>query len=132
MYISSILCSLLLLFPIISNEKTQKFENLCASDFYILLNELNNEILIDARDYKAYEDICLENSVHLENKDQLINYLDTLDKETPILIYCDVGTRSKQACKFVCELHFVNVYNLKGGLYKWQKSDYPVVKTMNK
>lgn len=118
---------MLLLTPNLFGQRTKGFKNVTASDFYVLLNELNNEILVDARDIKAYKNIKIDESVNLERKADLISYADTLDRETPILVYCDVGSRSKQACGIFVEQGFVNVYNLKGGLFKWQANDFPVV-----
>lgn len=102
------------------------FEQFNPEQFYIAINEYNNSILVDCRDIKAYRKIAIEGSINLENKKQLKSYCDTLDRETPILVYCDVGTRSKQACKYIAELGFISIYNLKGGLHKWQDEGYPV------
>lgn len=109
-----------------SQEKVD-FKSIRPTKFYVLLNDRPNAILIDACDLKAFKSIIIEGSINLENREQLKSFSDTLDRETPILVYCDVGSRGKQACKILIEMGFVEVYNLKGGIYKWQANNYPVI-----
>jgi len=48
-----------------------------------------------------------------------------LDKDRGIISYCRSGHRSMAASIHLCGLGFENVYNLNGGIHKW---DYEVVK----
>lgn len=104
----------------------KEYKHLNPEAFYVAINEDNNSILIDCREIKAYWKIAIEGSINLENKKQVQSFCDTLDQETPILVYCDVGSRSKKVCKHISKLGFVSVYNLKGGLHNWKSDGYPV------
>ena len=45
------------------------------------------------------------------------------------LVYCGSGTRSAKACDTMIKKHYVEVYNMLGGLTSWKTAGYPVVIT---
>lgn len=45
--------------------------------------------------------------------------VEKLDKTKTYLIYCRSGNRSGQACKYMAQKGFKNLYNLKGGYLAW-------------
>ena len=51
-----------------------------------------------------------------------------LDKSKPVLVYCKVGGRSAQAADVLVQKGFTQVYNLKGGMMKWEGDGHPVQK----
>ncbi len=52
----------------------------------------------------------------------------SLDKTKPVLVYCKVGGRSAQAAEVLVQKGFTKVYNLKGGMMKWEGDSHPVQK----
>lgn len=50
------------------------------------------------------------------------------DKERPILVYCRSGNRSGRAQRFLMEMGYRNVVNLKGGTLSWSAENKPLVK----
>jgi rhodanese-related sulfurtransferase len=48
--------------------------------------------------------------------------LGELQRDRPVLVYCQVGARSTQAAQFLANEGFVQVVNLKGGLNAWLAS----------
>ncbi len=52
--------------------------------------------------------------------------LDSLDKSRVYLIYCRSGNRSGQTLDMVQELEFDTVYNMLGGITRWNQDGYPV------
>ncbi len=52
----------------------------------------------------------------------------TFDKALPIVVYCKVGGRSSQAAEKLKEKGFTNIYNLQGGMMKWEGEGHPVQK----
>lgn len=48
-----------------------------------------------------------------------------LDKEKPVIFYCQSGGRSAQACTFLAARGFENVYNLTGGFVGWVRAGLP-------
>ncbi|MHB1566231.1 MAG: rhodanese-like domain-containing protein [Acidiferrobacter sp.] len=49
-----------------------------------------------------------------------------LDKERPLVFYCQSGGRSQQACAFLHQQGYEKIYNLRGGIMAWQRSGLPV------
>ncbi len=52
--------------------------------------------------------------------------LSMLDKGHPLVFYCQSGGRSQQACMFVQQQGYENIYNLRGGILAWQRCGLPV------
>lgn len=96
------------------------------TDFYVLINENKNEIIIDTRGESAFENKRILGAINIPKMEMLKAFCDTVDRDTPLLVYCDVGTKSRYVCKYLADREFVNVYNLKGGILKWKKAEYPV------
>ncbi|HHI94923.1 MAG TPA: rhodanese-like domain-containing protein [Gammaproteobacteria bacterium] len=45
-----------------------------------------------------------------------------------LVIICRSGARSAQACLFLQQQGFDNVYNLRGGMIAWAHNDLPIVR----
>ena len=64
---------------------------------------------------------------HIENA-QNINWLNadfatnatTLDKTKPVFVYCKAGSRSNKAAAKLAEMGFTTIYDLQGGILKWE------------
>ena len=48
-----------------------------------------------------------------------------LDKAEKLIMICRSGARSAQACMFLQQQGFSNVYNLRGGMMGWMQSGFP-------
>ncbi len=48
-----------------------------------------------------------------------------LSKEEKLVVVCRSGARSAQACMFLQQQGFSNVYNLRGGMMGWVQSGFP-------
>lgn len=48
-----------------------------------------------------------------------------LSREQKLVIVCRSGARSAQACMFLQQQGFSNVYNLRGGIMGWVQSGFP-------
>jgi monothiol glutaredoxin len=51
--------------------------------------------------------------------DETVEYIQGLDKSTPIAFYCHHGMRSRGVAQSVLQEGFKKVYNLKGGIDAW-------------
>lgn len=49
-----------------------------------------------------------------------------LTREVPLVLYCQTGARSAQACAFLSARGWDNVYNLRGGIMAWLRSGQDV------
>lgn len=49
-----------------------------------------------------------------------------LDAGTPCVVFCQSGGRSAQACAFLAQRGFGELYNLEGGLAAWIRAGLPL------
>lgn len=47
--------------------------------------------------------------------------------DVPVVVYCQTGARSGQACAFLQQQGINNVHNLVGGIVGWARSGKPIV-----
>jgi rhodanese-related sulfurtransferase len=52
--------------------------------------------------------------------------LSEFEPHEEVVIVCRSGARSAQACMFMQQQGFKNVYNLRGGMFAWAGSGQPV------
>ena len=52
--------------------------------------------------------------------------LNELDRNETLVLVCRSGARSAQACMFLYQQGFENVYNLRGGMIGWVQSGLAV------
>ena len=52
--------------------------------------------------------------------------MNELDKDEKLVLVCRSGARSAQACAFLQQQGFNEVYNLRGGMMGWAGSGLPV------
>jgi rhodanese-related sulfurtransferase len=48
-----------------------------------------------------------------------------LPRDEKLVLVCRSGARSAQACMFLQQNGFSNVYNLRGGMMAWMQSGFP-------
>jgi len=49
-----------------------------------------------------------------------------IPQDRPVVIYCNSGARSAQACAFMNAKGFENMHNLAGGIMAWARSGKPL------
>ena len=60
--------------------------------------------------------------------DTLPEHLDSLPKDEPIVFVCRSGARSGQATAFALQNGFSQVFNMQGGMLKWNELGLPTEK----
>ncbi len=110
----------------IANAQKAKINNASALEFFKLINSNTSAIIIDVRASNEQIVFYIKASVSLVDKASIISFIDTVDTETSILVYCDEGKRSLSACELLISNDFSNVANLKHGFIDYIKKDYPV------
>ncbi|MFB1027029.1 MAG: rhodanese-like domain-containing protein [Flavobacteriaceae bacterium] len=76
--------------------------------------------LVDVRTADEYNKGHIKNALNIDFLDSNFE-LNTqkLDKNKPVIVYCQRGGRSSKSATKLLENAFVKVYNLKGGFSKW-------------
>ena len=116
-------------FSAYAQEKGTKYKNLDASEFYIKMESNPASVVLDVRLFSDYKKDRIPGALIAEKKSKLIPLTDTINRKTPILVYCDDGERSQTVCEILVEEHgFHKVYNLKKGLLEWKRQGLPMDK----
>ncbi|WP_396190873.1 rhodanese-like domain-containing protein [Flavobacterium sp.] len=120
---SKILSILFITFLLIScqGQTSKTVETIDGKTYADKLSTTENPQLLDVRTPEEYAVEHLENASNVNwNSDDFVAKAEKLDKTKPVFVYCKVGGRSNQAAIKLLELGFKEVYNLDGGIMKWQ------------
>lgn len=94
-------------------------EDVDAARFQELIGQ-GNGLLIDVRTPGEFSAGHIEGAINLDfNGGEFEASLDTLNKQTPVYVYCQSGGRSGKAKNMMNEKGFTEVYNLIGGYGSW-------------
>lgn len=63
--------------------------------------------------------------------EDLESFLNSASKDKPYVFICRSGGRSSQATLSAKQKGFKNVFNMEGGMLKWNALDLPVTKERN-
>jgi len=91
-----------------------------------LYENLDNFLLLDAREIEEYEVSHLSNARHIGYKKPNYSVLDGVDKNQTIAIYCTVGYRSEKIGQNLIKRGYTNIYNVFGSIAEWVNHDYPL------
>jgi rhodanese-related sulfurtransferase len=80
--------------------------------------EKGSALLLDVRDINEFEYCQIEDSINIPLS-LLPLRLNEIRKDLPIVIICHHGVRSFQACHFLEQMEYENLYNLAGGIDAW-------------
>ena len=85
-------------------------------------------VLLDARSPEEYAVSHLPEAQQVSPDADTIAGLDTLSRETPVVVYCSVGYRSARITSRLQKQGFTNVSNLKGSIFRWANEGRTVVR----
>lgn len=81
--------------------------------------------LIDVRTPQEFASQHIGNAVNIDiNSPDFEDQLKNLDKNKPVYVYCLSGGRSAKAAQKMDDLGFTAVYNLSGGITKWNADGF--------
>ncbi|PPD31692.1 MAG: rhodanese [Methylomonas sp.] len=103
--------------PIIQYDVQQLKQRLDKDDKFMLL---------DVREPNEFAFAHIAGSLHIPLR-QIPERMQELDSQLDIVVMCHHGMRSQQACLFLEQYGFSQLYNLKGGIDAWSISCDPTV-----
>jgi len=102
------------------NGQPKKFESIAPTVFSEKIKTTEKPQILDVRTPKEFEEQHIDNAVNLNwNSDDFISKANLFDKTKSVFVYCLSGGRSKQAAAKLEELGFTSIYELQGGIMKW-------------
>jgi rhodanese-related sulfurtransferase len=84
--------------------------------------------LLDLRGHDAFRAGHIVNARHVP-MEELDAKVEKLDRDKPVLVYCDSGMTSARAAAQLVRAGFTSVWQLAGGLAAWKRENMPVAKT---
>lgn len=122
----------LLLLQDLFDTVTRKYKAVSPAAAVMLLNQ-DDTVVIDVREPAEYAKGHIEGALPIAYprlKDKLFELEP--HKNSNIVVCCQQGTRSKEACKLLSQEGFTKVYHLDGGLLTWQDQKMPLVRKTKK
>ncbi|HXB40199.1 MAG TPA: thioredoxin domain-containing protein [Bacteroidia bacterium] len=101
-------------------------ETISVDEFQKKLAEKDIQI-IDVRTPEEYNEGYLKGALNINYKaNDFASEIAKLDKSKPTLIYCLGGGRSAGAAEQMKKTGFTTIYNMQGGMIKWNAANKPV------
>ena len=99
---------------------------LAVSDFDSELAHTQKPQLIDVRSPQEFNNQHIGQAININwNDPKFANNVASLDKSKPVFVYCLSGGRSAQAAYKLAEMGFTKIFNLQGGIMKWNSAQKP-------
>ncbi|WP_374173941.1 thioredoxin domain-containing protein [Flavobacterium tructae] len=133
MKFSKILFLILSVVFISCNEKKSGIiEEITPKDFAEKIKTTENAQILDVRTPEEFESNHIDNAVNVNwNGDDFETKVAAYDKSKPVFVYCLSGGRSKKAASKLNELGFTTIYELEGGIMKWNAEGFSKPSTAN-
>lgn len=113
----SLIC---LLFLSCQGQQTKTVQTVDVTAFAEKLKATDKAQLLDVRTPEEFSSGHIENATNVNwNGDDFVFKAENYDKSKPVFVYCKIGGRSAQAANKLAELGFKEIYNLDGGIMKW-------------
>ncbi|HUV83605.1 MAG TPA: rhodanese-like domain-containing protein [archaeon] len=103
-----------------------KYINIPVSEAKIKVDS-GEYFILDVRTQEEYDAEHIAGSVLIPNE-VLLNRLDEVPSDKPILVYCRTARRSSISSQDLIDNGYSKVYNMEGGIAAWQNAGYPVQK----
>ena len=124
-YRSLLYLLLVLVFASCNGQNSKEIKTIDSKAFAEKMAATPNPQILDVRTPEEFT------SDHIDNAKN-INWLGTtfvsdvekLDKSQPVFVYCKSGGRSQKAAEKLNELGFKTIYQLDGGILKWDAAGY--------
>jgi thioredoxin len=111
------------------NPSHQINATITVDEFEKKLTETEDVQLVDVRTPEEYQEGHLKNARNYNiNGGDFDTELSLLDKTKPVMVYCLAGGRSAEAAEIMEKKGFAEVYNMKGGMLKWNAANKPTDK----
>jgi rhodanese-related sulfurtransferase len=95
-------------------------------DVDFLHNNPKDDIhLIDVRTEAEVQRGVINGAVHIPLH-LLPLRADEIPQDKTVVVYCNSGARSAQACAFMAAKGYGNLHNLTGGIMAWARSGKPI------
>ncbi len=115
------------LFASCNGQTNSKYESIAAVNFAEKIKTTPQAAIIDVRSPEEFAGQHIDNAINIDwNGDNFDGKIGKYDKSKPIFVYCMSGGRSKKAAEKLGDLGFTKIYELQGGIMKWNAAGLSV------
>lgn len=117
---TTLLVCITLVFTSCYEEREGEIKVVSTEEMQALL-ELDDVQLVDVRTSEEYKEGYIAKAQNIDfNSPTFDKDIIKLDKEKPVVLYCKSGGRSAKCAKKMKQAGFVKIYDLDGGISKWE------------
>jgi adenylyltransferase/sulfurtransferase len=99
------------------------YKQITSAELRQLLDTGTSLQLLDVREGNNRENIDYHNTLSIPFT-HIAGYIDEISQEPMVVIYCQSGKTSVMAAEMLAsDYGLTNIYNLKGGLNEWKKTE---------
>ncbi len=108
-----------------NGQATKNTESISPKAFSEKINATTNPQIIDVRTPKEFASEHIDDAKNVNwNAADFVTKANEYNKLEPVFVYCLSGGRSKQAAQKLEELGFKTIYELDGGIMKWNAAGF--------
>ena len=108
----------------VKSQDTMQILNVSPGDFQINMDTCVNRIILETRERFQFKKQRIPGAVNVPSMGALDSLTDTLDLDTPLLVYCEIGKRSKTVCVLLQKKGFTIIVNLEKGIRQWKRERF--------
>jgi len=103
-----------------NGQSSKNMETITPEAFAKKIKETPKAQILDVRTPEEYASEHIDHAINVDwLGDNFAVDAEKLDKSKPVFVYCKIGGRSSKAVAKLAELGFTNIYELGGGMMKW-------------
>lgn len=109
-------------FSIVScnGQPSKNVQTITPDAFAKKINETPKALILDVRTPEEFASEHIDNALNVDwLGGNFVVDAEKFDKSKPVFVYCKIGGRSSKAVAKLAELGFTNIYELDGGMMKW-------------
>jgi len=108
--------------------KTQtEVNNISPKQAKELMDKEKDVFVLDVRTEEEFKEVHIKDA-HLIPIKELEQNINKIPKDKKVVVHCASGKRSARACETLKDKGLKELYNMEGGINKWQAEGYPVEK----
>lgn len=108
-----------------NGQQSKNIETIAPEAFAKKISETPKAQIIDVRTPEEFNSEHIDNALNINwFADDFATKIQKLDKSKPVFVYCKSGSRSAKAAVKLEELGFTIIYQLEGGILKWDTAGY--------
>jgi thioredoxin len=103
-----------------NGQPSKNIETIAPEAFSKKINETSKPQILDVRTPEEFTSEHIDKAVNINwLANDFVANTEKLDKSKPVFVYCKSGGRSAKASAKLEELGFKKIYELQGGILKW-------------